>query len=198
MTDDPPLADWEKALTADPSDPDAVWTALGTTDEPWTFGFDGTPDGDLTIAAATRTADGHTVVHWVKTYTDVDLDPWQVTALRQLFDAKTDDVRALAAAAATPRLTWPRHTFRGFDDVVNGRVHHDELHPDNRLEWQQTVEGLTADGHPQPVCEHCGEPVPCVENVLRHMDTDLHRTYCRPTGFCIVAERMIRDLPSRT
>lgn len=90
-----------------------------------------------------------------------------------------------------------RRQFRGLEDNVTGRVHVDGLHPASPLMWEQTVEGCGPDGNPLVVCEHCGEPVPCVEKIIRHMDTDWHQRMCIPTGTCGLAGRPIDELPRR-
>lgn len=62
------------------------------------------------------------------------------------------------------------------------------LHPAERLQWLRVVEGG------QVVCEHCGEPVPCIDEVLVHMRTDWHQM-CKATGWCVVAKVPLDQLP---
>jgi len=71
------------------------------------------------------------------------------------------------------------------------------LHPANHFEWRQVVEGRDANGHPQVVCDHCGEPVPCIDAILVHMDGPTHQQLCRATGHCWYAKRPVSELPAR-
>ncbi len=67
------------------------------------------------------------------------------------------------------------------------------LHPESILAWEVVVEaGLL-------VCEHCGTPTPCVDAILRHMDTQEHRSFCRsvPGGRCYYAKLPLSELPAR-
>lgn len=140
--------------------------------EPVVLGFDGSaaPGGDGTVVAV-GTLSGRVVTI---DFTEVDLRP---------IIARVEQAVAQLAAAT---LSAPERNYPA-----------DSLHPANRLEWLQTVEGRTADGAPLVVCEHCGEPVPCVEAILRHMDTQEHR-WCLTAGFCHYAGTMLNQLPNRS
>lgn len=67
------------------------------------------------------------------------------------------------------------------------------LHPESILAWELVVEAG------ELVCEHCGMPAPCIDAILRHMNTAEHRSYCQsvPGGNCYYARRPLAELPVR-
>lgn len=179
---------------------------------PIAVGVDIAKDGDDTVTVATMTASGQMYVAPLGT-DPADPYAWRSVGwtndpldLRALIADTDDDVKAIASlsnhASRSITVTAPLrssfHVYRSLDDNVTGREWPDDgLHPASLLGWSQTVEGLDADLMPLVVCDHCGEPVPCIEKVLRHMDTDGHRCFCRPTGTCTVTGRPVAELPTR-
>lgn len=192
--DDPPLADWERALV----DPGGVFVAPAGTPPPvdgteWTE--IGTTDAATLITPAVVTDPDK---RWLPP------DPLGITRRSITVTGKITPVIAAILTGNSVRVGYVGAPdpdllpFRGLDDNITGRDYPDDgLHPPSRLGWLRTVEGRDADGEPLVVCEHCGEPTPCTEEILRHMDTDLHHVLCAATGRCMVAGRPLEELPRR-
>ena len=55
--------------------------------------------------------------------------------------------------------------------------------------WEQVIEGGRI------VCNHCGEPVPCVDAILAHIKTESHHALCQAREVCYYARRPLKELP---
>lgn len=158
---------------------------------------DGTRDAAVAVATAGPTPDG-------KGWVDVGSTDAGGLDLAPVIGDHNAAVRSMAASTLVPRtvtfmgpgITPAAGLYFGLEEEIVPATD-DGMHPASRLAWEQVVEGRGPDGEPLVVCDHCGEPAPCTEGILRHMNTDGHRLMCVPTGRCYVAERPTSELPTR-